>query len=184
MSTIDRTRESDAHDLFRSLFPFFPITFPLRREPPALALSTTCTHNLSQTSPFFFTSTLFPTFPIPNSHQILHFFFDNYTLLVQSVVASVVGFLRFAGGWKNFGACCSLLGLKVAHNLLDKIPDRNSRCLGPLLPPLKLQAPEPHPPKPLLSSGRSFLKPNLTSTAISKISKLPNGRSNNSNVGG
>jgi hypothetical protein len=38
--------------------------------------------------------------------------------------------------------------------MLDKILDRNSRCRGPLLPPLKLQALEPHPPIPLLSSGR------------------------------
>jgi hypothetical protein len=38
--------------------------------------------------------------------------------------------------------------LKTTHNLLDKIPDRTSRCLGPLFPPLKLQAPKPHPSRP------------------------------------
>ena len=56
------------------------------------------------TSPFFFANTLFPTFPIPNSHQILQFFFffDNDTLLVQSVVALCSWLFVFRRGLESF----------------------------------------------------------------------------------
>jgi hypothetical protein len=63
----------------------------------------------------------------------------------------LLGCLSFAGGWKTFGGHCLPLGLTVACHLFDKSPEHNSRCLRPLLPPLKLQAPVPNLPNPLVS---------------------------------
>ena len=137
-------------------------------------------HNVIKTPIFLCSFTFFsPTFTIPYLHNI--FFFDNCTLLVQSVVALCVGFLVFYRGFDKFQSGFPLLGLKATYNLFDKIPNRNSRCL---LPPLKLQALAPNPPVPLMSSGRSFFRPPLTSMETSRISKQPNGWSKNSNVVG
>jgi hypothetical protein len=46
--------------------------------------------------------------------------------------------LSFCRGLEYLWACCSQLGLKTAHHLLDKSLDWLPRCLGPLLQPSAL----------------------------------------------
>jgi hypothetical protein len=124
-----------------------------------------------------------PHFHKTNFLQFL-FCFDNCTLLVQVCSCLWVGFLFFCRGLEIFGAWLLPFGLKVAHHLFDKSPDRLPRCLGPLLQLLKLQTPVPNLPIQLLSNERSFLRRSLTLMATSKILKPPNGRSRKSNATG
>jgi hypothetical protein len=85
---------------------------------------------------------IIPNFQNPNPSHFLCYTlcFDSCNLLKQIVdVLCVCGF-SFAGGWKIFWGYCSSLRSKAAHHLFDSSPEPHSRCLKPLILPLKLSS--------------------------------------------